>query len=106
MNSIESAPPDTNSVTMQLTYPNKFGMFTRITETIGKHGGDLGGVDLLGTSGDLLTRGVSGRARDQHQVEEIVAAVRDLEKVKVIEVSDPVFRLHQGGKIAMRCKTP
>ena len=62
MNSLESTPLNSQSVTMRLTYPNQNGMFARIAETIGKHGGDLGQVDLLGSAAKLLTRGVNVRA--------------------------------------------
>ena len=106
MNSLESTPLNSQSVTMRLTYPNQNGMFARIADTIGKHGGDLGQVDLLGSAAKLLTRGVNVRARSQDHVDEIVTAVRDLDKVEVVEVSDPVFRMHQGGKITVHSKIP
>src|SRR5438270_861118 len=60
----------------------------------------------LGTDATLLARGVNVRARSQDHVDEIVKAVRDLDRVEVVEVSDPVFRMHQGGKIAVQSKIP
>src|ERR1043166_7394998 len=106
MKTIPCASLPNHSFTMQLTYPNQIGMFARIAQTIGKHGGDLGNIDMLGPGAKLMTRGISVRARDERHVEQIVAAVRSLDKVKVVEVSDPVFQMHQGGKIAVQGKLP
>jgi len=106
MKSEARAPLTGQPFTLQLTYPNHNGLFARIIETIGRHGGDLGNIDLLGPSANLMTRGISIRARNEAHVEEIVAAVRKLDKVKVIDVSDPVFQMHQGGKITVQSKLP
>jgi hypothetical protein len=72
-----------------LIYPDQAGMFARIAQTIGRHGGDLCHIDLLGPTARLTTRGVSIRARDEAHLEQIVAAVRGLDKVKVVDISDP-----------------
>lgn len=77
------------SFALQLIYPEQSGMFARIAQTIGQHGGDLGRIDMLGPSARLTTRGISIRARDEQHLEQIVAAVRQLDKVKVVEVSEP-----------------
>ncbi len=106
MRPMECAPAVGQSFTMQLTYPNQIGIFARIVETIGKHGGDLGKIDTLGPHAKLMTRGISVRARDEEHAEQIVAAVRNLDKVRVVDVSDPVFQMHQGGKIAVQSKLP
>jgi malate dehydrogenase (oxaloacetate-decarboxylating) len=103
---LEPAPVAGHSFIMQLQYRNQLGMFARIAETIGKHGGDLGTIDNLEPGSQFMTRGVSVQVRNQDQAEEIVAAIRDLEEVKVVEVADPIFRLHKGGKISVRSKTP
>src|SRR6266705_3327102 len=106
MKPIEHSALPGHSFTMQLTYPNQVGMFARIVETIGRHGGDLGNIDMLGPNANLMTRGISIRAHNEHHVEEIVTAVRNLDKVKVVDISDPVFQMHRGGKITVQSKTP
>src|SRR5690242_6678935 len=80
------------SFAVQLIYPDQTGMFARIAQTIGQHGGDLGRIDTLGPSARLTTRGISIRVRDEQHLEQIVAAVRTLDKVKVVEVSTPLLR--------------
>jgi putative lipoic acid-binding regulatory protein len=80
------------SFAVQLIYPEQTGMFARIAQTIGQHGGDLGRIDMLGPSARLTTRGISIRVRDAEHLEQIVAAVRTLDKVKVVDISKPELR--------------
>jgi malate dehydrogenase (oxaloacetate-decarboxylating) len=91
---------------MRLTYPNHIGMFARVVSTIGRQGGDLGAVDIVMPDAKLMTRDITVRARDGAHQETIVACVRRLPEVKVINVSDRVFLLHLGGKLAIRNKVP
>jgi len=85
MKSADASAPG-QSFALQVIYPDQTGMLARIVQTIGRHGGDLGCLDLLGPSARLTTRGVSIRARDEQHLEEIVAAVRCLDKVKVVDI--------------------
>jgi hypothetical protein len=91
---------------MRLSYPCQIGMFARIAHTIGKHGGGLGAVDIVGSDRKGMTRDITVPPRDAAQQEELVAAVRRLAGVKVIDVSDRVFLLALGGKIALQNKVP
>jgi malate dehydrogenase (oxaloacetate-decarboxylating) len=107
LNSTPAVPSISHSFTLQLRYPNQIGMFARIARTVGELGGDLGAVDMiLEPSSRLMTRSVSVCARNQDHVEEIVTAVGNLEKVKILKVVDRVFQLHQGGKISLQNKVP
>jgi len=91
---------------MRLSYPNHIGMFARITQTVGDHGGDLGAVDIVSTEAKSMTRDITVRARDREHVAEIVTAIERIRKVKVVHVSDRVFLLHLGGKISIHNKVP
>ena|ERR1041385_8469440 len=89
---MKSAPCESEagqSFALQLVYPEQNGIFAQIAQTIGKNGGDLGHIDLLGPGAKLTMRGISIRVRDEQHLEEIVAAVRTLDKVKVVEISSP-----------------
>jgi malate dehydrogenase (oxaloacetate-decarboxylating) len=94
------------SFTIRLAYPNRIGMFARIVNTIGKHGGDLGAVDIVTPDAKVMTRDITVRARGAAHQEEIVATIRRLAGVKVVNVSDRVFLLHLGGKISIQNKVP
>jgi malate dehydrogenase (oxaloacetate-decarboxylating) len=101
-----SSPSVSYSFTIRLAYPNRIGMFARVISAIGKHGGDLGAVDIVAPDAKVMTRDITVRARDAAHQEEIVAAVRLVPSVKVVNVSDRVFLLHLGGKISIQNKVP
>jgi malate dehydrogenase (oxaloacetate-decarboxylating) len=92
------------SVALQLIYPDQTGIFARIAETIGQHGGDLGRIDMLGPTARLTTRGISIRVRDEQHLEKIVAAVRTLDKVKVVDISKSGLRT--AARKSLRIKSP
>jgi malate dehydrogenase (oxaloacetate-decarboxylating) len=94
------------SLTMRLQIPDRPGMFGRIAGTIGRIGGSLGAVDLVAAKGGIKIRDVTLQARDIEHGKKIVAAVRKIPGVEVVNVSDQVFLLHLGGKISIRNKMP
>ena len=103
---IQSGPSVNYTFTMRLSYPNGIGMFSRITQIIGKLGADLGAVDIVSSDSKTMTRDITIRARNQEHIQQIVTAVRKIKKVKVVQVSDRVFLLHLGGKIGIQNKVP
>jgi malate dehydrogenase (oxaloacetate-decarboxylating) len=106
MKPIQPTPSVSYSFTVRLGYPNRIGMFARIVTSIGKHGGDLGAVDIVTPEAKVMTRDITVRARDEAHRDEIVSALRHLAHVKIVHVSDRVFLLHLGGKISIQNKVP
>ncbi len=106
MTSTKTRPSVSYSFVMRLTYPNHIGMFAKLTHTIGRHGGDLGAVDIVNPDSKRMTRDITVRARGQEHMETIVQAIRKLKAVTVANVSDQVFLLHLGGKISIQNKVP
>ncbi len=106
MKTAETTPSVSHTFTMRLKYPNGIGMFARIAQTIGKRGGDLGGIDIVTAENKTMTRDVTVRARSQEHMHQLIDAVRAIPTVKVVHISDRVFLLHLGGKIALRNKVP
>jgi malate dehydrogenase (oxaloacetate-decarboxylating) len=106
MASTKTRPSVSYSFVMRLSYPNRIGMFARLTQTIGRQGGDLGAVDIVDPDAKRMTRDVTVRARDQDHMEAIVQAIRKLKDVTVANISDQVFLLHLGGKISIQNKVP
>jgi malate dehydrogenase (oxaloacetate-decarboxylating) len=95
-------PP--HSFTLELNYPNQAGMSELIAHTISNQGGELGTIEMLQPGPKRAVRGLKVRARDEDHAREIVTAVGGLEQVRVLEVSDPVFQIHLGGKICVQSK--
>jgi malate dehydrogenase (oxaloacetate-decarboxylating) len=91
---------------MRLAYSNQVGMLARIVGAIGKEGGDIGAVDIVASDAKGMTRDITVRPRDAAHQEHIIERVRRLSGVRVINVSDRVFLLHLGGKIAIQNKVP
>jgi len=106
MNKTRVPPSVSYSFTVRLAYPNQIGTLARIVGTIGKHGGDIGAVDIVASDSKSMTRDITVRPRDAAHQEELIARVKRLPGVKVINVSDRVFLLHLGGKIAIQNKVP
>jgi malate dehydrogenase (oxaloacetate-decarboxylating) len=100
-------PPSVSyTFVMRLTYPNRIGMFAKLTQIIGRQGGDLGAVDIVNPDAKRMTRDITVRARDHEHMETIVQAIQKLKEVTVANVSDRVFLLHLGGKISIQNKVP
>ena len=106
MASPKTRPSVSYSFVMRLTYPNRIGMFAKLTHIIGRQRGDLGAVDIVNPDAKRMTRDVTVRARDYEHMEAIVRAIRKLKEVTVANVSDQVFLLHLGGKISVQNKVP
>ena len=99
-------PGIAHSVTIRAEYANQVGMLGTITSAIGDAGGDIGAIDIVTGSRDAIVRDITVNASDVDHGQEIVEAVRAVDGVKVVNVSDQVFLRHLGGKIEMRSKTP
>ena len=97
-------PSVSYSFVIRLSYPNRIGMFAKLTQVIGREGGDLGAVDIVNPDAKRMTRDITVRARDEAHMETIVAAIHKIKDVTVAHVSDQVFLLHLGGKISIQNK--
>jgi malate dehydrogenase (oxaloacetate-decarboxylating) len=82
------------------------GTLGRLTTAIGKAGGDIEAMDLVGHRGAVVIRDVSVKCRDDVHGLEVVAAARRVRGVEVTSVTDRTFAVHQGGKISVVPKFP
>jgi malate dehydrogenase (oxaloacetate-decarboxylating) len=99
-------PSASYSLTVRAAIKNRPGMLGRVTSAIGEAGGDIRAVDLVELVKDIIVRDLTINARDEEHGHEIVAAIRRVEGVRVVNVSDRTFLVHLGGKIAIRNKVP
>jgi malate dehydrogenase (oxaloacetate-decarboxylating) len=91
---------------MRLEYPNLAGSLRRILAVISEQAGDVGTIDILYKDRKRIVREVSFAARDLDHAHRIIAGVRVLPEMKVIEARDLALQVHQGGKITMSGKLP
>jgi len=99
-------PSPSYSLTLRIEYPNTVRTLGRVTSIIGERGGDIGAVDIVKTSRETITRDITFSAAHYEHAQEIIAAVRQIEGIDVVNVSDRTFLLHLGGKLEITPKVP
>src|SRR3989442_350288 len=100
------APSASYSLTVRVEITNKPGMLGRVASAIGEAGGDIGSVDLVGTSRVRVVRDITIDTRDSVHGQRIVARLRRVRGARVVNVSDRTFLMHLGGKIEIHNKVP
>ena len=99
-------PSASFSAAIRVRIENQPGAFARLAAAIGEASGLLGAIDLVRVEGSTKIRDVNVLADDEQHLEAIVAAVRSVEGVDVMHVSDRVFLAHLGGKLEVRPRLP
>src|SRR4030042_7041701 len=103
---MRTTPSPSYTITLRLEIVNQVGMFGKIATAIGEVGGDVGAVDIVRVGKGVIVRDITVNARDEEHEKVIVDAVRKIEGVRVLHVSDRTFLLHHGGKIEIHNKVP
>src|SRR5262249_30031614 len=99
-------PSASYSPTRRAAIKSRPGMLGRFTSAIGEAGGDIRAVDLVELVKDIIVRDFTINARDEQHGQAIVAAIRGVDGVRIVSVSDRTFLVHLGGKIEIRNKVP
>ncbi|MEM9828513.1 MAG: NAD-dependent malic enzyme [Planctomycetota bacterium] len=94
------------SLSVRLRYPDSPGALGRLTSTIGLANGLIGAIDVVGSAEGQITRDLTISATTVEHGEEIVQALRGMEELEVVHVSDRVFLMHLGGKLEMTPRVP
>jgi malate dehydrogenase (oxaloacetate-decarboxylating) len=94
------------SATLRVQLEDTPGSFARLAGAIGDEGGLLGAIDLVRVEKNRKVRDVTVSATDEDHIHRIAEAVRALDGVEVLRVSDRTFLMHLGGKIEIRSKVP
>ncbi len=103
---VNLTPNPSFSLTIRLQLPNQAGMLAHVTQAIATAGGSIGQIDLIEQTRKMLTRDITVNASSTEHAETIVAAVKALPDITVMEVYDRTFNLHRGGKISVHSKIP
>ena len=101
-----ATPSASYSIIVRCRIDNRPGMLGRLASAIGEAGGDIGAIDIVRQEPGALVRDVTVNCRDDAHGEAIVAAIRPLPGISVVNVSDRTFLLHLGGKIEVTPKAP
>ena len=103
---MQNTPSASYSLTLRVRLPSRSGSLGELTTVIGRIGGDIGAIDIVSAARDAVVRDITVNAGSSEHGEEIVEAVRDIDGVEVINVSDRTFLMHLGGKIEVTSKMP
>ena len=101
-----NTPSASNSLTLRVRLASRTGALGELTTAIGRAGGDIGAIDIVSVGGDSVVRDISVNAASSEHAGEIVEAVRAIDGVEVVNVSDRTFLMHIGGKIEIALRAP
>ena len=94
-----------SSLVMRIELGQGAGAFADIVRAIGEAGGDIIAVDTIRAGKETSTRDITINVSEAAS-EKVTEAVRSLQGVQLIHVSDPIFLAHLGGKIEIKSKMP
>jgi malate dehydrogenase (oxaloacetate-decarboxylating) len=101
-----SHPSASFSATVRVRLEDHPGAFARLAAAIGEAGASLGAIDLVRVERTTKVRDVTVLAADAHHLDDIVAAMRAVDGIEVLHVSDRTFLMHLGGKLEVNPKHP
>jgi malate dehydrogenase (oxaloacetate-decarboxylating) len=82
------------------------GTFANVAHAIAESGGRIGAVDVNRVGKKTVLRDISIDVQDEDHLHVVVAALRNVGGVRVINVSDRTFLAHLGGKIEVVPRMP
>jgi len=103
---VNLTPNPSYSVNLRIELPNRSGTLANVTNAIASEGGSFGQISLIESTLKITQREITVNASSAEHAERIVDAVKALEDVKLISVSDRTFDLHKKGKITVESRIP
>src|SRR5688572_10732733 len=82
------------------------GALARLATAIGDAGGLLGEIAIVSFGENDTVRDVVVETADEGHTQRVVAAIRALDQVELISLTDKVFARHKGGKIRTVSSVP
>lgn len=101
-----NSPRASHALTIRVKLPNRPGMLAQVTSVIGRRGGNIGAIDIVRAEEDALVRDVTVNTASPEEGDGIVAALRELEAIELIDISDRTFLMHLGGKLEVKSRSP
>ncbi len=101
-----NTPSASYSLTLRVKLVSRTGTLGELTTAIGRAGGDIGAIDIVSVGSDFVIRDITVNAASDKHGSEIIEAIRDIDGIDFINVSDRTFLMHLGGKIEVVSKVP
>jgi len=103
---MQPTPSASYSLTLRVRLSSRAGSLGELTTAIGRAGGDIGAIDIVTVGNNYIIRDITVSSVSSTHGEQIVEAVKDVDGVELMQVSDPTFLMHLGGKIEVVSKVP
>jgi malate dehydrogenase (oxaloacetate-decarboxylating) len=103
---LERVPSASYSLTLRVKLSTRAGTLGEVATAIGRAGGDIGAIDIVTAGPDCIIRDITVNTVSSEHGEKIIQAVKDIDGIEVVNVSDRTFLMHLGGKIEVVPKMP
>src|ERR1043165_3284104 len=103
---MQPTPSASYSLTLRVKLSSRAGTLGELTVAMGRAGGDIGAIDIVNVGNNYIIRDLTVASASSTHGEQIVQAVKDIDGVELLQVSDPTFLMHLGGKIEVVSKVP
>jgi malate dehydrogenase (oxaloacetate-decarboxylating) len=103
---MQPTPSASYSLTLRVRLSSRAGSLGELTIAIGRAGGDIGAIDIVTVGNNYIIRDITVSSVSSTHGEQIVEAVKDVDGIELLQVSDPTFLMHLGGKIEVVPKVP
>ncbi|MDH7601278.1 MAG: NAD-dependent malic enzyme [Armatimonadota bacterium] len=97
-------PSPGNSISVLLRHPNTAQAFAEVVRVIAESGGGIGPIEVTDCTTRSITRRIAIDTTGGDHPDRIVAALRGLAGIEVLDVYDRTFKLHEGGKLEVVSK--
>ncbi len=85
--------------TLRCKIPDKPGMFAKLSACIGEAGAHMGAISLVNLEGKYKIRDITVYLKDKKQLDNLLEAVKAIDGVEIISVTDEILETHRRGSI-------
>ncbi|WP_168123629.1 NAD-dependent malic enzyme [Paenibacillus sp. HB172176] len=97
---------DGKTIILRLEIDTAFAQFSKAVTAIEGAKGDIVAIDVIHTDKNKSIRDLTVKITEQGASERLTNALKSVEGIKLVHISDRTFLLHLGGKITIQPKTP
>ena len=97
-------PNPSFSLTIRVQLLNRAGMLSSVIGVLAEAGGNLGQIDLIQQTRKISVRDITVNAYSTEHMDKLIAAVKAVPEIRVLDVYDRTFQVHKGGKIHLESK--
>jgi len=97
-------PNPSFSLTIRVQLLNRAGTLSSVISALAEAGGNLGQIDLIQQTRKISVRDVTVNAYSAEHMDQLIAVVKEIPEVRVLDVYDRTFQVHKGGKIHVESK--